>query len=228
MKHYSILTPDYLAQFKKTKLKKDKKTKCEYLNIEAAFDIETTSLTVAGEKNAFMYIWMFGIGYGSDVFYGNTWDEFCECVEIVSDYFDLDNDRRLIVYVHNLGYEFQFMRRIFQWDGVFSITERKPIKALTTSGIEFRDSYILSAYSLAGTAKNLSKHKVKKMEGDLDYSLTRHYKTPLTEKEMGYCENDIVVILAYINEQIEQNKGNITKIPLTNTGRVRQYVKDVS
>ena len=36
----------------------------EYLNIESAFDIETTSVMVQEQKAAFMYIWMFGIGYG--------------------------------------------------------------------------------------------------------------------------------------------------------------------
>ena len=123
-----------------------------------------------------------------------------------------------------MGYEFQFMRKYFTWLNVFAIDERKPIKALCDYGIEFRDSYILSGYSLANTAKNLAKHKVKKLVGDLDYSLVRHEKTPLTDIEMGYCKNDINIILAYINEQILQY-GDINKIPLTNTGRVRQYVK---
>jgi hypothetical protein len=42
---------------------------------------------------------------------------------------------------------------------------------------------------------------------------------------MCYCENDIVVVNAYINEQITQYK-TISKIPLTNTGRVREYAKN--
>src|SRR5699024_7158387 len=50
-------------------------------------------------------------------------------------------------------------------------------------------------------------------------------KTPLTETELKYCENDILVILAYIDEQLDQYQ-DITKIPLTNTGRVRSYVKN--
>ncbi|MGC7960564.1 hypothetical protein, partial [Salmonella enterica] len=81
-----------------------------------------------------------------------------------------------------LGYEFQFMRKYFDWleDGLFAVDERKPIKALCTYGIEFRDSYILSGFSLENTAKNLTTHKVKKMVGDLDYSLIRTHLTPLT------------------------------------------------
>lgn len=224
MKHYSMLTTDYLDSLV-IPIVKDGRTKCEYLNIESAFDIETTSTIYNGEKSAFMYVWMFGIGYGNDVFYGRTWEEFLSLCELLGAYFDLHENKRLITYVHNLGYEFQFMRKFFNWDGVFSIDERKPIKALCDMGIEFRCSYILSGYSLASLAKNLTTHKVKKMEGDLDYELIHHHETELTEKEWGYCENDIVVVNAYINEQIAQYKL-ITKIPLTNTGRVREYVKN--
>ena len=219
-----MLTTDYLDSLD-IPIVKDGKTKCDYLNIESAFDIETTSTIYNGEKSAFMYVWMFGIGYGNDVFYGRTWEEFLSLCELLGAYFDLHENKRLITYVHNLGYEFQFMRKFFNWEGVFSINERKPIKALCDMGIEFRCSYILSGYSLASLAKNLTTHKVKKMEGDLDYELIRHHETALTEKEWGYCENDIVVVNAYINEQIAQYKS-IAKIPLTNTGRVREYVKN--
>src|SRR5699024_5153212 len=110
------------------------------------------------------------------------------------------------------------------WTEVFAISERKPIKALTNLGIEFRDSYILSGFSLAKTAENLSSHSIEKMTGDLDYSLLRTKDTPLSEEEMKYVENDIVIILYYINEQIEQY-GDLHKVPLTNTGRVRKYVE---
>lgn len=200
--------------------------KIEYLNIESAFDIETTSIKLqGGEKSAFMYIWMFGIGYGEKVYYGRTWKEFIELCKLLQQTYNLSENRRLIIYVHNLGYEFQFMRKYFDWLNVFAVGERKPIKALCSYGIEFRDSYILSGYSLEKTAENLQKHKVQKMVGDLDYSLVRTQHTVLSEKELGYCENDIVVVNAYINEQIEQYK-DITKIPLTNTGRVRSFVRD--
>lgn len=223
MKNYTSVDDVYLSQFEIKEIKTNKKV--TYLNIESAFDIETTSYINNGEKSAFMYIWMFGMGLGKEIFYGRTWEEFLDLCERLQHYFGLNENRRLVIYIHNLGYEFQFMCKYFNWENVFAINERKPIKALCSYGIEFRDSYILSGYSLANTAKNLTTHKVRKMEGDLDYSLIRHQSTQLTEKELGYCSNDIEIILAYINEQIVQYE-DITKIPLTNTGRVRKYVKD--
>lgn len=198
----------------------------QYLNIESAFDIETTSIKFQdGNKCAFMYIWQFGIGYGEKIYYGRTWEQFINLCKILQETYKLNDNKRLIVYIHNLGFEFQFMRKYFKWVDVFSITERKPIKALCSYGIEFRDSYILSGYSLEKTGDNLSKHKVKKLVGDLDYNKIRTPDTMLNNKEMEYCENDIIIVNAYINEQIEQYK-DITKIPLTNTGRVRAYVRN--
>lgn len=198
--------------------------KVTYLNIPCAFDIETTSMVINGEKFAFSYIWQFGIGL-DNVYYGRTWAELLDFLEDLKGYLGLNESKRLVIYVHNLGYEFQFMRKYFNWVNIFAIDERKPIKAICDLGIEFRDSYILSGYSLANTAKNLTKHKIEKLVGDLDYSLIRHTETELTEQELKYCENDILIILAYIDEQINQYK-DITKIPMTNTGRVRSYVRN--
>ena len=198
----------------------------EYINIECAFDIETTSTyTSDGRKFAFMYVWAFGLKDENHIIYGRTWEEFIKLCKDLQKHFKLSEERRLICYVHNLGFEFQFMRKYLKWIDVFSPEERKPIKALCSYGIEFRDSYILSGLSLENTAKNLTEHTIKKLTGNLDYELIRHSGTPLTEEEMEYLKNDVIIVLYYINEQIKMY-GDITKIPLTNTGRVRRFVRD--
>lgn len=212
--------------------------KQKFFDIPVCFDIETTSfykngdeylsyeqyikLGVKLEKCSCMYVWQFGInGY---CVVGRTWEEFTEMMEKISDYLHLSENRRLIVYVHNLAYEFQFIRHRFTWNKVFSIDLRKPIYAITESGIEFRCSYLLSGYSLAKLGGQLMKYKCEKMVGDLDYSLLRHSKTPLTEKEMGYCLNDVKVVMCYIQEMIERYEG-ITHLPITKTGFVRKYCR---
>ncbi len=200
--------------------------KIEYINLECGFDIETSSIITAEEKKfAFMYIWTFGLKDENYIIHGRTWEEFLNLCIQLKEHFSLSENRRLICYVHNLGYEFQFMRKYFNWVDVFSIDERKPLKALTDLGIEFRDSYLLSGFSLEVTARNLTDHKIEKLDGGLDYDLIRHSKTPLTDLEMEYCKLDVIIILNYITEQIKIYK-DITKIPLTNTGRVRDYVRN--
>ena len=117
--------------------------KIEYINLSVGFDIETTSTYIDNEKVAYMYIYTLGITDKNHIWHGRTWEELQQDLFILQDHFNLNESRRLIIYVHNLGYEFQFMRKYFEWVDVFSVSERKPIKALTTLGIEFRDSYIL-------------------------------------------------------------------------------------
>lgn len=194
-----------------------------YYNCPASFDIETSSFyNEDGEKRACMYIWQ--MGFNGTVIYGRTWEEWFKCLDQLVDYLALNESRRLIIYVHNLGYEFQFIRKYFDWDKVFAIKQRRPVYALCR-GLEFRCSLFLSNYSLEYIGKNLLyKYPVKKLVGDLDYSKVRHSKTPLTEQELAYCINDVKVVMSYIQEKIEQD-GDITKIPLTNTGYVRNYCR---
>ena len=132
--------------------------------------------------------------------------------------------KRVVIFIENEAFEFQFMRKYFDWEYVFSLDERRPVAALTTLGIEFRCSYILSGYSLEKIGENLMTYKCKKLVGQYDYSKIRHSDTPLTQTELNYCEMDVRVIMAYIQEKIEED-GSIANILLTNTSYVRQYVR---
>lgn len=200
----------------------------EYFNIPASFDIETTSFIASKDENgepvkaATMYIWQLGLN--GTVIYGRTWDEFDNVINELVDYLELSSKRHLLIYVHNLGYEFQFIRKRFEWDKVFAIKQRRPVYAIC-GGIEFRCSLFLSNYSLEYIGKNLlHKYPVEKLVGNLDYSKIRHSKTPLTDEELAYCINDVKVVMSYIQEKIEMD-GDITRIPLTNTGYVRNYCR---
>lgn len=171
-----------------------------------------------------MYEWTLCLnGY---LLYGRTWDEFKECCQILSDSLWLDpSSRRLVIYVHNLAYEFQWIKDLFFWEEIFCTDLRKPLYALSYQGIEFRCSYLLSGVSLAKMGNDLRDFPVQKLVGDLDYNLIRHSQTPLTDQELAYCRNDVLVVCSYIYEQIQQYRS-IAKIPLTKTGKVREYCRN--
>lgn len=208
------------AYIKSLKYKEYSKNKIKYINIPAAFDIEVSSWDENGDKRASMYIWMMGI---SDyVFYGRTWNEWLNALQVIADSFNLGHDRHLICGVHNLAYEFQFIRKHLKWSKVFATDQRKPLECFSELGIVFRCTYMLSGESLDAVGKKIG---VEKKSGQLDYNLIRHSQTPLTPAEMEYCEYDILVVLAYIQSQITLNGGKITKIPLTKTGYVRNYCR---
>ena len=104
-------------------------TKCRFIgngkkefcaNIPCAFDIETTSFYYdnvstyshdneekSREKAAVMYIWQFGIN--GICIIGRYWHEFITLVNEIAIQGNLTETRKLICYVHNLSYEFQFM-----------------------------------------------------------------------------------------------------------------------
>lgn len=193
----------------------------ELYNICASFDIETFSWRENDQKRAIMYVWQFCVNGLCIV--GRTWQEFdtmiCKIVEALGLY----EKRRLFCFIHNLAYEFQFIKERFTWLKVFAVDERKPVYAIADNGIEFRCSYILSGFGLATLAKNLQ-YKIKKLD-TLNYSLARNYKTPISKQEMLYCLVDVKIVVLYLAELL-QTEWNLNTIPLTNTGFVRRFVRE--
>lgn len=194
-----------------------------YYNIPSVFDIEASSFYENDQKRCVMYAWVFGIG--GRCIRGRTWEEFKDVYYYLVNRYNTSLKNRLIIYIHNLSYEFQWFNQYFKWYKVFSMDNRKPLYAITEDGIEFRCSYLLSGYSLSKLGENLTKYKVQKRVGDLDYNLIRHSKTPLNSNEWGYILNDGLVVMAHIQEEMER-LGNITKIPLTKTGYVRNLCRE--
>lgn len=195
------------------------------MNEAISFDIEVTSTRVDDLKYAWMYCWMLDIN--DHTILGRTWEEFIQVINHIAAHFDLNGiKRRCIIYVHNLSYEFQFIRRWFKWVKVFSLAKRKPLYALTSNGIEFRCSYRLSGYSLDKIGEQVG---IKKLKDDFDYSKIRHKLTPLTSKEIAYCIHDVKIVTEYIKRKISEEKDNsIAEIPLTKTGYVRRYVRNAT
>ena len=198
-------------------------SKVKAYDLITSFDIETTSTRVQGNKVGFMYIWMFAIE--DVVICGRYWNEYVNLMNKITTYLHTSEDVNLICYIHNFSFEFQFMYKYFTWKNVFAVDSRKPIKALTDNGILYKDSYILSGVNLATVAKNLTNGKVLKLVGNLDYSKIRTSETLMTVDELDYCSHDVIIIIQYIREQVERY-GNLLRIPLTNTGRVRNTVRD--
>lgn len=199
--------------------------KVHYLNVPCAFDIETSSFKDGIAKKAIMYIWQFNLN--GVTFIGRTWPQFVHFLNLISETYALRAyNKRMIVYIHNIEYEWQFMRKWLAWSDVFADGPRSPLYAVTTGGIEFRCSYKLSGYSLAKVGDELQKYKTEKAVGDLDYRLIRTSETPLTDTELHYCIQDTKVVVCYIQEEIERNEDNIARIPYTKTGYVRRYCRE--
>lgn len=199
-----------------------KKRWITYLEVPAAFDIETSSFMCGGEKCACMYMWQFGFG-GYDI-YGRTWKEFVTLLESLKEIYELDDKRRLIIGVHNLSYEFQFMKLWFTWDKVFAMSPRKVLNTTTDLGFEFRCTYLLTGKSLENVGKSLH-NPLPKLVGSVDYDLVRHSRTPLEAETLDYGKRDVDIIQALFWDKME-DEGNLSAMPLTKTGYCRQYFRE--
>ena len=196
----------------------------EYLEIAAAFDIETTSTYIDGRKAAFMYVWQLSLnGY---VITGRNWEELRYTFFRMKSFFGLGDDRKLVIYVHNFAYEFQFMRKWFLWKDVFALRSLTPLSAeLDGYGIMFRCSYLLTGCGLATVAEKLGDSEIMKRMGDLKYDLIHTPDTLLTDTEKGYCIMDVIIIVLYIARCIDDENG-VENIPRTKTGYVRRRCRD--
>lgn len=198
------------------------KNRCKYKDVVCAFDIETT--TIPEIEQAIMYVWQLQIGLDVTVI-GRTWDEFLDVLHRFALY--LDDGEYLCIYVHNLSYEFQFLRGVYPFskEEVFAIDSRKILKCTMFEHFEFRCSYLHSNMSLAEYTKKLDVEH-KKIDGEtFDYSRTRYPWTPLHDIEMKYIIHDVLGLVECIIKEMEHDDDNLYTIPLTSTGYVRRDAK---
>ena len=172
------------------------------------------------EFKSCMYIWMFSIN--DKVYYGRNWEE----LKIFLFRLDSYNKEKKIVFIHNLAFEFQYLKSVFKFKNVLARKKHKVMRCeLEDYNIEFRCSYMMTNCALKLLSKVFMLNVEKKV-GDLDYTLLRTSATKLTEKELGYCEYDCLVVYNYIKRELE-TYNRVDKIPLTSTGKVRRELKDV-
>mgnify|MGYP001026853740 CR=1 FL=1 len=179
------------------------------------FDIETTTID---EHTNFMYVWMVCVA-NKFTMYGRRWFEWKEFIELLGSV-------EVKIFVHNLSYEFQYIRSIldFTESDVFCMKSRKVLKAKYRS-IEFRCSYYLSNMSLDTWGKKLQIQHLKKDGKDFDYTKIRYPDSLLDEKELEYAITDVVSQYECIEKTLEIDGYTLKDLPLTSTGFVRNDAK---
>lgn len=171
------------------------------------FDIETT--TAPDYSRAWM--WVFQVCYEGVVYIGRTWDEYIQWVNSLC-----KGDR---IYIHNLSYEWAFIKDLHKWSKILSRNERKIISATTSEGVEYRCTYALTGKSLAKLAVDSPSVTIAKQTGELDYSV---YRTPLTRiqpNEYRYIVADVYILYQYL-------RAEFTRMPYTKTGYVRRDIRN--
>lgn len=217
---------ELIAQAKHVKRKRGNnggKSKRDLKDLVCAFDIETSN--IPDIEQASMYIWQLQIDELGTII-GRTWDEYQQLLARVCDV--LGENESIVFYVHNLSFEFQFLRGIypFQPDEVFCMDSRKILYCSMFDGkIVYRCSYIHSNMSLEEYTKKMGVEHIKLSGADFDYRETRYPWTPLTDEQIAYCIHDVRGLVEALKKEMEVDGDTLITIPLTSTGYVRRDAK---
>lgn len=204
-------------------LKSKRENKDTYMQDFITFDIETTR--IKDIEHSVMYIWQVCIAGKFNVI-GRTWEEFTVFINYLSSL--CSNNEKFVCYVHNLSYEFQFLKGLYKIEDVLATDIRKIIK-FTIKNIEFRCAYALSnmrleLFTLKGGAFHVK--QTEETSGEkYDYEKERFSYTPLTKKELDYALFDVMGLYEAVYNKMQLFNDNLYTIPLTSTGYVRRDVK---
>ena len=206
--------------------------KLYYYNYPCSFDIETTTIR-SGQLDyihpderpvAFPYLFQFNI-FGS-VIMVRQYREALDIFRWLGELFIGDRQRRLILYDHNLSYEWSYFRGLWDVDGKrsFAMDEHHPVTIILNNGLMLRDSYKMTNMSLDTLSKDWSR-VYKKAPEIMDYNRLR---TPYTELDRGtllYSALDVLSLSEAITYFLRARGEPIwTKCP-TSTSFIRAALK---
>lgn len=230
--NFKLFKDNFFDKLNNCKKYFNQKSDSYVLSTAFSIDIETTTIREEEKDIAFPYIYMLGID--CFCYYTRYKDNFVEAIDFINNAIDEYSKKqskkyRILCLIHNLNYEWTFFNGYFSHYGenlkVFA-TDNNNALTIYMKNIQFLDSLRLTNMTLEKVAKNY-KLKHKKMVGDLDYNVYRDSETKLTDKELTYAFNDVIILNEYFSEEYLKrclNAKNCIKIELTATGFVRTQI----
>lgn len=195
-----------------------------YIKDFMTMDIETSTIG-RGTDHAIAFTYSIAVYLCDRCFLFRTWRDYKWFIDELDVKLSLTKYSRLVCYVHNLPYEFQFMRNFMHIDEVFATQPRKVVKCYNR-GIEYRCSYKLTNMGLARFTASIPNIKHGKLSGaDFDYYKLRTPTTTLLPSELDYIYNDVAGLYEALDFTIKHDDYNIATIPNTSTGFVRNELR---
>lgn len=212
----------------------ERKKKLDYLPLPATLDIETTTIPVGHFLNRsdrpFAFTYSYQIYIAGYQWILRTEEEFMNFMEAVASVLD-EHALCLVWYVHNLSFEFQFLKKVLKTDfsSVFALQTRRIGKFLAYDGhMEFRCSYLLSNMSLEKFTENFCDSRFRKDKDLIDYEIIRFPWTKLDNNILYYSAMDTITLYQAVISIMEKEGDDLKSIPLTNTGYVRRSCRSAT
>lgn len=202
----------------KEQQKNHKMTK--YATRYICLDTETSHI-----NNETGWIYQWAVKFGSLYVYGRRPSEIIELLQKIAEHYNLNADKKIIVYIHNASYDLQYLKAfIREYDPTadFLAIDNHAILQCEVLGFKIICSYKLTNLSLAVLADKYAENYDKAV-GEIDYNIVRYQDTPLSiESDWYYMFSDVAAqddgIQGYLKMQGYRYAFNA---PITSTGFVR-------
>lgn len=191
----------------------------KFANIFMCLDTETShdSLDRA-------WIYQAAIKFGKVYWYGRTPRDIIAFMERTAEHYELSDDKKIIVYIHNASYDLQYLKEyLFEYDPAaeFFAVDAHSILICDVIGFRFICSYKLTNLSLVALADKYAV-KYRKMAGEIDYTIVRYQDDDLTAEDWAYMFSDVAAQADGVAQYLKMNGyTHAHNAPFTSTGFVR-------
>lgn len=198
-----------------------------YADCLASADTETSKINpkIIGEN--MIVCWSFAILVQNEihVIYGRKPTEFCQFLRKCCNFLE---NKVLIVYFHNLAYDYVFLRKfLYQEFGTptheLATKPHYPIQ-ISFKCFELRDSLILAQRNLGKWADDMAVDH-RKASGFWDYNKIRDQQSPISDDEMTYISNDVIALVECLEKTCKELRRPYFNLPMTATGIPRYDVQ---
>lgn len=161
--------------------------------------------------------------------YGNKPSECVECLNLIKN--NLKSDK-IIIYIHNMSYDWIFLRRFMMsaWGSPIHQLNTKshyPIYIEFENGIILKDSLILAQRKLEKWADDMNVEH-KKSVGKWDYDKIRSQNEHFSSDELEYIEHDTLAGVECLDALKESIHKRIYSMPYTATGIPRNELRSIA
>lgn len=182
-------------------------------------DTETSHI---GDQVGWIYQWAFCLD--DHIAIGRKPSELMAWLEKIAAFYDLRDDLKMLIFVHNLSYDIQYLKSwIFQIWPDYKILATAPHKFISFEAGPFiwHCTYRLSNRSLAKWGEDLGV-KERKKSGMISYDVIRYQDTLLHRSDWIYQIYDVLGLAACVKAQNILEHDTLMSMPLTSTAYVRR------
>lgn len=225
----SIVTKNVTKLIKKLKTTEVKKYHNQnYYNIPACFDSETTAIKNTKGETIACYDVLWQIAIDNIALFVT---DGVQCVKALRKISSASCGKKLIIYCHNLDYDFSFLCNYLSKEDItdYFIIRNKISKIILWENIEIRDSLMLTGGSLdKAVIEFLGKDSIfRKKYGSWDYEKIRSRKWDYSDNEIVYAAYDVFALNAVIAKISNIYHCSIAALAVTRTSFIAREIKNL-